>query len=91
MICDLLTDVTLGQDQGSGLETAYPLFVPASNINQLNYSVTMMRLSTTFLLIFLPTVLACGGFFCQLNAPVIQSGEAIVFGVEGILTLAVCK
>jgi hypothetical protein len=26
---------------------------------------------------------ACGGFFCEPNQPVVQSGEAIVFGVDG--------
>jgi hypothetical protein len=31
----------------------------------------------------LPLTKACGGFFCQLAQPVLQSGEAIVFGVEG--------
>ena len=37
----------------------------------------------SLLLTFLPTALACGGFFCELALPVVQTGEAIVFGVEG--------
>lgn len=43
----------------------------------------MALLSIAFLLLLLPTALSCGGFFCSLNAPVLQTGEAIVFGVEG--------
>jgi hypothetical protein len=43
-----------------------------------------IKLAFTLLLFLLPTTaIACGGFFCQLSAPVIQSGEAIVFGVKG--------
>jgi len=36
-----------------------------------------------FLLALFPTLAgACGGFFCSPNQPVVQSGEAIVFGVQ---------
>lgn len=33
--------------------------------------------------LMIPTALACGGFFCQQpNAPILQTGEAIVFAVD---------
>ena len=43
----------------------------------------MMSLKTILLLLLPTSTWSCGGFFCQLSAPVVQSGEAIVFGVDG--------
>jgi hypothetical protein len=40
-------------------------------------------LSSLLCLLFSSPVTACGGFFCQSNNPVLQSGEAILFAVDG--------
>jgi hypothetical protein len=42
-----------------------------------------LLLSTLGLALFPTSTLACGGFFCEPQRPVLQSGEAIVFGVNG--------
>lgn len=43
----------------------------------------MMLLLLFLLLPWTPTVNACGGFFCEPNTPIEQTGEAIAFGVTG--------